>query len=138
MPTTVTTLLQAITNRQATAPRSILTFLIGVLTISSAAALGFVIAIGSGESLRWMIPVIVGLLAVLIGGIVIGVFRAAGRDPSGLVLRDVSGPDYVAIQQVLLGDSERGERRGLPADIVEGTVADEQSDAADERAEGTS
>jgi hypothetical protein len=129
MPNPITPVLQAVAQRVA--PKTILGFLLGVLTITAGTALGVVIAVADNDSLRWLAVGAVAFLGLLIAGLVIGVFRAAAKDPTPLVLRDLSGPDYLAIQRLILGDSASGERQAVAGEIVEGTATEAPSTTPD-------
>ena len=113
---------ESITGRQSTAPRTILGFFLGLFTVAVSGAVGATFALADSE---WdgLIPFIwafVGLITVLLG---VAVFVIAWKDPSKLMLGQISGHDYLAIRRLTLGDSSVGERR----DVLDRQVAIQES-----------
>ena len=92
-------------------PRTILSFFAIILGLVIAGAVGVIVALSSSGRSTYLIPIILIGLLLLFVGVVGMVIWLAIHDPSKLMLGQVTGTEYVAIQQhVVLGDSLRGER----------------------------
>jgi hypothetical protein len=128
MPLLPTSLIETISSTRSTQPRTILGFLFAVCGVAVGAGVLFAIeAIGTRSG--WLVGPVLFTVALLVFGIVIGVFRQADRNPAGLMLGQVTGDEYRQIRELTLGDSAGGERRvvGPIADptVVEGSASDE-------------
>jgi hypothetical protein len=105
-----TEMVKAVQSRHTINPKTVLGFyatVVGALLSASVAAIAFM-----ADSERWgrFIPWILLFDAIVVLGLLIGVFIVTLIDPSKLMLTQVSGTEYAAIQRrVILGDSTSGE-----------------------------
>lgn len=103
-------LIQDVTNgvrhRRTENPRTILAFYATVLGLVLAAIVGAVVALASTriyvEAIPWLL-VFGGALALLM---LVGVFVVAHRDPSKLMLGQVTGTEYVEIQRLTVASNQ--------------------------------
>lgn len=105
---------QAIGGGHYSAPKTILGFLGVIVLIVATFALGAIIALAGNHDLHWLIlPILafVGLGVVVLVGIVL---RLAQKDPTPLVLGEMTGEDWIAHKRLVMGDSLRGERIESP------------------------
>jgi hypothetical protein len=123
---------QAIRGGQYTAPKTILGFFGAGYLIFCSLCLGSIIALASTGTLIWLIPVI--FLAAVLGtiGLFRSVLRSAEKDPTPLVLREMSGSDYIAHRKLLsMGDSTSREGLQLPdgSEVIEAEDIEAMEDA---------
>lgn len=79
-----------------------------------------------GSDSAWLIIPLMVLIIVIAVVTMIGVFFRADTNPAGLMLTNVSGPEYEAIQRLTLGSSSEGERVELVggAGAIVGTASE--------------
>ena len=100
---------------QYTAPKTILGFLGAVYLLGVTFALGVSVALASSGELLWLIPVILFVVVACTAALIWAVLRLAQKDPTPLVLGQMSGGDYLAHQRLLkMGDSRAGEQLATP------------------------
>jgi hypothetical protein len=119
--------------RRRAQPRNILGFLFGVTTVIFTGCVVVCVAAIDSE-LDWLVLPLMILAVVIAVGVMAGVFFRAGTDPAGLMLTQVTGPEYESIQRLTLGSSTEGERVELvhgPSDILAGSAKEISGD--DER-----
>jgi hypothetical protein len=94
------------------APRTILAFLGSIVAITAAMVVGLAFALSGSASLHFVI-VGAAVFAVILVCIAVGVVVVfAWKDPSKLLLGQVSAKDYIAIQT--MGDDAYGEYLEIP------------------------
>ncbi len=115
-------LLESITRRQTSQPRTILGFLLGMFTVVVSGAVAVTIALGGTKS-SWLIPIVLSFVAVVTVGLLIGVMKQAARDPASLMLGQITGDEYQSIRRLTMGSSSTGEylETRPPASISSGT-----------------
>jgi hypothetical protein len=112
----LTQITNAVRSRQSINPRTVLGFYATVLGILATAAVTGAAVLASADRETWLIPWLFGFSGAVLLLLLIGVFIVTLIDPSKLMLTQVSGTEYAAIQQqVVLGDSTSGERLVLEA-----------------------
>jgi hypothetical protein len=103
-------LITSVQSRRIASPKTVLGFYAGVLAIVDSAALIATGVLSQTHTMTWLIPWILGFAAVVFVLLVGGVFAVNLLDPAKLMLGQISGSEYVAIQSLHLGDSLSGER----------------------------
>lgn len=104
---------------QTSNPRTVLAFYATLVGLTLAAGGGIIAALSATSTSTYLIPGLLIFLALFVIGTAIAIMLVMLKDPSKLMLGQVSGTEYAEIQQVLLGDSSRGERV-IPVAHVEG------------------
>ena len=102
-------MVRAVRASQQVRPNNVLSFYVIVLLVIEGAcglALGF---LGGRSSLHYLVPYVLGFAAISFLGILITVIVLTVKFPEKLMLGEVSGTEYVEIQQATLGDSRTGE-----------------------------
>ena len=108
---------QAVASRESAAPRTILAFLLGMYTVLLTCAVGTVVALASTDS-SGAIPYVLGFVALITVALSIAILVITWKDPTRLMLGQITGREYAAIRRELTyGDDLSGERR---ATIIEG------------------
>jgi hypothetical protein len=100
---------RAVRASQQVRPNNVLSFYVIVLLViegACALALGF---LGGREPLHYLVPYVLGFAAISFLGILVTVIVLTVKFPEKLMLGEVSGTEYVEIQQATLGDSRSGE-----------------------------
>jgi len=87
---------EAVTNRESAAPRTILGFLLGMYTVLLTGAVGSVIALASTDS-SGAIPYVLGFIGVLTVALIIAILAITWKDPTRLMLGQITGREYAAI-----------------------------------------
>ena len=95
-----------------TSPKTILGFLAAITAIGAALAVGLAVALAGTNSLHFLIIISALFMLLLVCGVIGIVVAFAWRDPSKLLLGQVTAKDYIAIQK--LGDDTFGEIMELP------------------------
>lgn len=96
---------QGIRHRRNESPRTVLAFAATVLGLALAGDVGAVgVLAGTGVS-TYLIPWLLGFAALLVVALLVTVFLIALRDPSKLMLGQVTGTEYVKIQSSLVRSS---------------------------------
>lgn len=126
------------------APKTALGFYAVILGLTLTACTSIIGALAATGTDIWMIPYIVLFACIFLLAISIGVFVVTLKNPSKMLLTEVSGRDYMDIQRwMLLGDSKSGLKfvsdrigSGQP-NALEGPVGlNELTDAAKEKENG--
>ena len=108
---------EAVTNRESAAPRTILGFLLGMYTVLLTGAVGTVVALASADS-SGAIPYVLGFVAAITVALGVAILVITWKDPTRLMLGQITGREYAAIRRELTyGDDISGERK---ATVIEG------------------
>lgn len=91
-------------------PKTVLGFFAIVLGIVAMSAAGVIAAIVGTPALHGLIVPILLFAGVLIVAVLVGVFLTAWRDPTVLMLGEVTGETFVEHRRLTLGDSTRGDQ----------------------------
>ena len=102
-----------LSKKEVQQPRTILGFFAIVLGLVFAAVIALIAILAGNETSTYLIPWLAFFAGVLVLGVVVVVLVIALKDPSKLMLGQVTGSEFVQIQQTLLGDSNRGERMAV-------------------------
>lgn len=100
-----------------TRPKTVLAFFGIVLAIAVAGAVGLVAVVGRYDLAETFIWVALVFVAVIFIAILFEVFRHIRRDPTRLMLGEMSGREFAEYQRMTMGDSLTGE-------VVETTALD--------------
>ncbi|MCH4813426.1 hypothetical protein [Vreelandella neptunia] len=98
-----------IRNASYKSPKTILGFfaiVVGILIAGTSAVIGLLSRV---ESLHTYIPWILLFAAFVVVTVLVGVFVTAWKDPTVLMLGQISGHDYIENKKLTLGDSNSGE-----------------------------
>jgi uncharacterized membrane protein len=90
-------------------PKTILGFFAIILAILFLASIWIVRILASDPTLHYLIVPILVFLAAILLLVLIGVFITAWKDPTILMLGQVTGEVYLQYRQLKLGDSSQGE-----------------------------
>lgn len=90
-------------------PKTILGFFAIVVGLVLAAVVTTVAVLARAESLHALIPWILGFAAILVVVVLAGIFFTAWKDPTVLMLGQITGHDYIENRKLTLGDSIAGE-----------------------------
>lgn len=90
-------------------PRTILGFLSFIVTILASTSIIVVAILAGTASLRYLIPIVLIVFVVFVISTVLWVITVGRNDPAKLQLREITGREYILIQQATLGDSKAGE-----------------------------
>ncbi len=104
-------LTRAFKGGERSSPKTVLGFfaiMIGIAGTTAVAAIAFIAGV---DKLRYLVPVILIVFLVVFLSVMIVVMVLSWKDPSKLMLGQITGRDYVLIQQqkMTLGDSTSGE-----------------------------
>jgi hypothetical protein len=119
---------ESISQRQSSSPRTILGFLLGMygaLIGGSAAVIIGLVASSSDE----YIPFVLAFAALVTLALGCAVIIIAWKDPSRLMLGQVTASEYATIRRLHLGDDKQGEHVGR---VVGTTLLDEERTSSDE------
>lgn len=94
--------LRGVHSRRTENPKTILAFYATVLGLTLAAVVGLAGVLASTGTAIWLIPWLVLFGATLVVAALSAVFVVALRDPSKLMLGQVTGNEYVEIQRLTL------------------------------------
>lgn len=98
------------------------------MLICASFALGAIIALAGNSNLRWLVAPVLLFFALGVVVLVVVVLRLAQRDPTPLVLGEMSGEEWIAHKRLLMGDSERGDRLEVPPSLGEPVLQAETED----------
>jgi hypothetical protein len=120
--------IESIRGRESSAPRTILGFLIGMYGVLVSGSAAVILGLTTTESDDLIVYVLI-FIAVVTLALGLAVLVITWKDPSRLMLGQITGREYAAIRHLTLGDDVSGERVAtiLGADTVEGTVIEESS-----------
>lgn len=99
---------------QYRSPKTLLGFLGVVVLIMSSFTFAVTLVLADNESLRWLVGPLLLVFFIGVVVLVVVVIRLAQRDPTPLVLGEMSGEDWIAHRRLVVGDSDLGERVELP------------------------
>lgn len=126
-------MMRSVRSNRTENPKTVLAFfatVLGIVLTAVVLATGLLVRKGGYESAVTAVLVFGGALAVLLIG---AVFTLTVKDPSKLMLGQVTGTEYAEIQRVTLGDSSSGERTatllpGMGAPLVIESVEPTEKD----------
>jgi hypothetical protein len=125
-------LTRAFRSGERTSPKTVLGFLAIMTSILASAAVLVAWLCSGSSSLHYLIPIILIIFIVIFIAIVVVVLVISWKDPSKLMLGQITGREYVAIQRLTLGDSNAGEHIDslvVEAEVIEaGDIGIEQTD----------
>jgi hypothetical protein len=101
---------RAIRSGEYKSPKTVLGFFAGMIGIAATVLISAVWLLERTPSLRYLIPIALALFLMVFLFVLIIVVVITMKDPSKLMLGQISGRDYAEIQKVTLGDSSSGER----------------------------
>jgi hypothetical protein len=131
---------EAVTSRESSAPRTILGFLLAMYTVLLTGSAGVVIALVSTGS-SGLIPWVLAFAATITIALSVAVLTITWKDPTRLMLGQITGREYAAIRRELtFGDDVSGEHRtqlteprglaqDLRSDVIELGPADDEPGA---------
>jgi hypothetical protein len=103
-------LTHAVRRGEFKSPKTVLGFFAGMVGIAASVMVLTIWLVERTASLRYIVPsVLIAFLAIFLL-VLISVMVIALKDPSKLMLGQISGRDYAEIQKITLGDSSSGER----------------------------
>ncbi len=111
--------------RETAQPRTVLAYYGAITGLVLGGVVGAVSTLAATGVSTYLIPWLLGFGALIVVAVLVGVFVVMLKDPSRLMLGQVSGREYAEIQQVRLGDSVRGER-AVFVDARDGELVEEQ------------
>lgn len=116
-------------------PKTVLGFFAAVIALVLTAASFLVAVLAREAGLHGLVLPVLGYLGVLIVAVLLFVCVAAWKDPTMLMLGQVTGEAYLANKKLTMGDSSAGEYQEVQLRVTRGpTAVPEQS--ADDESEG--
>jgi len=103
-------LVNAVTHRKTLNPKTVLGFYATILGILFAGVVSVVGVLAASNVMVHLIPWLLVFSGATLLGLLVAVFILTLRDPSKLMLTQVTGTEYAVIQQRIVGDSAQGER----------------------------
>jgi hypothetical protein len=119
--------MESISKKESSTPRTILGFLLGMYGVLVAASVTTILGLAASDS-SGAIPYVLAFIALITIALGVSVIAIAWKDPSRLMLGQVTASEYANIRQLHLGDDKRGERA---VSVVGSTLLGEKS-ASDE------
>lgn len=116
--------------RQTINPKTVLGFYATVLGLVLATTVGLVGVLAVNNVATYLIPWLLGFSGFVFVALIAGVFIVSLKDPSKLMLTQVTGMEYAQIQTLILGDSSTGDRLEVVSALENGAVATEARSAA--------
>jgi len=86
-----------------------------IVLIVAGFALGAIVAFAGNDDLHWLIVPVLLFFGASVVALVAVVLRLAQKDPTPLVLGEMTGKDWIAHKQLIMGDSLQGDRVEIPA-----------------------
>ena len=114
--------IESISRRESSAPKTILGFLLGMYGVLIAASAAVILGLVASDSSELVVYVLGfgALVTVALGAAVIVI---AWKDPSRLMLGQVSAREYANIRRLHLGDDKQGDQ---PTRVIGSTLVDER------------
>ena len=112
----MTDITRAVASRQTVNPRTVLAFYGTVLGLTFGAILGAVAILASTDTATYLIPWLLGFGGIILVLLLVAVFVVTLKDPSKLMLGQITGTEYAAIHRAILGSSSTGEHLALIED----------------------
>lgn len=119
---------QAFTSGQYSAPKTILGFLGAVYVALLSFAFAAILVLVSTESVQWLIAPILAFVGLGTIALLIAVLYFARKDPTPLVLGQITGGEFNEHRRITQGDSLHGERILIPGAPEEAPVEVEEED----------
>jgi hypothetical protein len=124
--------------RKTINPKTVLGFYATVLGLVLATTVGLVGVLAVNNVATYLIPWLLGFSGFVFVALIAGVFIVSLKDPSKLMLTQVTGMEYAQIQTLILGDSSTGDRLEVVSALENGAVvATEAQSAAGDVVRGT-
>jgi hypothetical protein len=101
---------RAIRSGEYKSPKTVLGFFAGMIGIAATVLISAIWLLERTPSLRYLVPITLVVFLMIFLFVLISVLVITMKDPSRLMLGQISGRDYAEIQKVTLGDSSSGER----------------------------
>lgn len=101
---------RAFRSGERTSPKTVLGFLAIMVSILATASIFSVWLLSSKPNLYYLIPIVLIVFVILFILVISAVLLIGWKDPSKLMLGQITGRDYALIQRLTLGDSNAGER----------------------------
>jgi hypothetical protein len=122
---------ESIRSRETAAPRSIVGFLLALYSVLMVGAVATVVGLVS-SSQSGLVVYVLGFIGLITVALCVAVLVITWKDPSRLMLGEVSGREYAALRYIKVGDDVSGERaeRILSGSIIDGGLAEEQPSEA--------
>jgi hypothetical protein len=102
--------MRAVRGGERTSPKTVLGFLAIMVSILASATVFSVLFLSEKSKLYYLIPIVLMVFIVVFVLITGAVLLIGWKDPSKLMLGQITGRDYALIQRLTLGDSNAGER----------------------------
>ena len=120
---------EAVASRESAAPRTILGFLLAIYVALVAGSVVVVVALVSTGS-SGLIPWVLGFIATVTLILGAAVLVITWKDPTRLMLGQITGREYAAIRRELtFGDSESGEQRTTLLERADDVVDVDEAEA---------
>jgi uncharacterized membrane protein len=103
-------LTRAIRSGEYASPKTVLGFFGVMIGIAATALICIVWLLKDVARLAYLVPIVLAVFIAIFLFVLISVMIIALKDPSKLMLGQISGSDYAEIQRMTLGDSSSGER----------------------------
>jgi hypothetical protein len=123
--------IESVSQRQSTAPRTILGFLLGMYGTLVAASAAMVIGLVASDSAGY-IPWVLGFGAAITVALGAAVIIIAWKDPSRLMLGPITANEYTNIRRLHLGDDQQGEHS---ARVIGATLVDDERAVSEEESQ---
>jgi hypothetical protein len=122
---------QAFSRGEYSSPKTLLGFLGAIYVAVLAFFLAVTIVVVSSDSVRWLIGPILLFVALGTVGLLAAVLYFARKDPTPLVLGQITGGEFNEHRRITQGDSLRGERiltSKAPLEVESGVEPVEEED----------
>lgn len=127
---------QVLRTGEHSSPKTVLGFFGVVLLIVVGGSTGLILALSSSEKTVDYVPYVLGFSALVVVALLTTVVTAMVKDPTRLMLGQITGREYIDHRRLTLGDSTSGEFELGVVDVVEGQVAlPAATDASNPKAE---
>ena len=118
-------------------PKTILGFfaiVVGILIAGTSAVIGLLSRV---DALHSYIPWVLLFAAFVVVSVLVGIFVTAWKDPTVLMLGQISGQDYIENKKLTLGDSNSGEFFEVHSNDVKPTFSNRTALDAPKAEEGS-
>lgn len=120
--------IESVSRRESSAPRTILGFLLGMYAALIAASAAVLVALAASDSAHF-IPFVLGFDALVTLGLGVAIIVIAWKDPSRLMLGQITAREYANIRRLHLGDDKWGDH---PMAVVGSSPLEEKSENDEE------
>jgi hypothetical protein len=118
-------------------PKTILGFfaiVVGIVITGASAVIGLLSRV---DSLHSYIPWVLFFAAFIVVVVLVGIFVTAWKDPTVLMLGQITGQDYIENKKLTLGDSNSGEYIEVQSNDLGSTFSDKEALDAPKNEEGS-